>query len=221
MTSNIISSVWRQLPRCVKPEWFSLPPALAILWSTETAQANVRLEITGTPFYARIAQGEIYTDGVWAAIAFYYDPACVPDTFSLLDFFYDVAPECDSFVAGFAIFGDAGPIQSRLNLNSLTPMTIWFVHLDELLGAISKDDDRDGFDELTKVTIASLPTLKVGYATFYSETLHPYGAAQQTMISIVASGYFDREDGSRGAFTYQATGTKENNRLNHVKIEFK
>ena len=56
-----------------------------------------------------------------------------------------------------------------------------------------------------------------GEATFYTETLHPSGAAQETMICIVASGFL--ADGRK--FTFQATGTKEENRLNHVKIEFK
>ena len=56
-----------------------------------------------------------------------------------------------------------------------------------------------------------------GTAKSYTETLHPFGVAQQTMISIVASGFLN--DGRK--FTYQATGTKEENRLNHVKIEFK
>ncbi len=215
MKSNLTTSVWTQLARGVKPEWFSLLPALAILWSTATVQANVRVESDGGPFYARIAAGEIYTDGVCAAIAFYRDPQCVPPDFNLLGFFDLAALDCHSFVAGFAIVGDTGPIQSRLQNTEEVP--IWFVSLEELNSAII---EIDGVPTLTISTLAALPSRKVGTATFYSETLHPNGMAQQTMISIVASGDFVREDGSSGKFTYQATGTKEENRLNHVKIEF-
>lgn len=63
---------------------------------------------------------------------------------------------------------------------------------------------------------------RVSYATFYTETLHPLGGGPQTMISIVASGYLIKKDGSQGGkFSFQATGTKEENRLNHAEIEFK
>jgi len=182
---------------------------VAALGSAGIALANVRVEITSTPYYARIAQNEIYHDGVWAAIAFYHDPACVPSGFNLLEFFDPAAVDCESFLAGFCILGDAwAPIQAVLN--NTAPLPIWFVPWTELQAAI--DDGVLTIDEL-----AGLPSLAIGYATSFKETLHPFESAEQTMISIVASGLL--EDG-RG-FVYQATGTKENNRLNHVKIEFK
>lgn len=208
----MISPVWRQLARCMKPAWFSLLTAQAILWSTETAQANVRLEATGGPFYARIEPGLIHTDGEWAAIAFYRSPACVPEDFNLLDFFNPAALGCPSFVAGFEIWkngpwaGDAAPIQSRLD--NTAPMPIWFVSWTELQTAIA--DDILTIEELT-----AMPTLLVGAATSFTETLHPSEGAQQTKTTIVASGFLE---GGR-KFTYQATETK--NTLRHVKIEFK
>jgi hypothetical protein len=214
MKDKIINQVRIQLARYLKPAGFSLLTAQAILWSAETAQANVRLESTGGPFYARIGQGEIYHDGEWAAIAFYRDPDCVPVDFNLLDFVNLAALDCDAYVAGFEIWkngpwaGDSAPIQSRLNNTGAMP--IWFVSWTDLQAAIA-----DGV--LTIGELAALPSRVIGTATLYCETLHPSGMAQQTMITIVASGFL--ADGRK--FTYQATGTKEENRLNHVKIEFK
>jgi len=201
------------LVRLVSPAWLSVLTALAILWSGEMAQANVRLESSGPPFYARIGLGEIYHDGEWATIAFYRNP--VRPGFNLLEFFdTEFDPDCESYVAGFEIWkngpwaGDLAPIQSRLN--NTGPMPIWFVAWDELQSVIA-----DGV--LTIDELAGLDSLLIGTATFYTETLHPLGGGPQTKTTIVASGVL--ADGR--TFSYQATGTKEENRLNHVKIEFK
>lgn len=205
------------LQSCMEPAWIGLLTALAIQWSADTARANVRLEGSGPPAYARIESGLIHNDGEWAAIAFYRSPDCVPDDFNLLDFFNPAALECPSFVAGFEIWkngpwaGDEAPIQSRLN--NTGPMPILFVSWTELQTAIA-----DGV--LTVAELKGLSSLLIGAATFYSETLHPSNGpgggqgAQQTMTSIAASGFL--EDGRK--FTYQATETK--NTLRHVQIEF-
>lgn len=212
MKNNMVSPVWSQLVRCMKPACFSLLMVQAILWSTETAQANVRLEATGGPFYARLESYLIHNDGEWAAIAFYRSPACVPIDFNLLAFFDPAALDCPSFVAGFEIWkngpsaGDQSPIQSELKATS--PMPIWFVSWTELQAAIADD-------VLTIEELAALPSLLVGTATSFTETLHPSQAAQQTKTTIVASGFL--EDGRN--FTYQATETHDT--LRHVKIEFK
>ncbi len=185
---------------------FSL--ALALVSS---AQADLRLEATGGPFYARFERGLIHTDGQWAAIAFYRLPDCVPARFNLLDFFDPAALACPSFVAGFEVWrngpgtGDQAPIQSRLQNVALMP--IWFVSWAELQAAIA--DDVVTLDEL-----AALPSLRRGEAMFYTETLHPMQGAQQTKTTVVASGLL--EDGR--SFTYQITETRGT--LQHIKIEF-
>src|SRR5262245_34239015 len=200
-----------QLRRGLKAAWLSLLAALAIQWSAETAQANVLLPSTGGPFYARIERGLIHTDGEWAAVAFYRSPACVPADLNLLDLFDFDAFGCDSFVAGFEIWkngpwaGDQAPIHSRLN--NIGPMPVWFVSWSELQTVITDDD-------LTIGELAALPSLLIGTATSFNETLHPFEAAQQTMISIAATG--NLEDGR--TFRYQATETK--NRIRHVTIVF-
>ena len=214
MKDKIFNQVRIQLVRWVSLAWLRLLVTLAVLWSAGMAPANVRLESYGPPYYARIAAGEIYHDGVWAAIAFYRPPACVPDKFDLLGFIDFAAMDCDSFVAGFEIWkngplsDDLAPLQS--NLHNTAPMPIWFVAWDVLQSAIA-----DGV--LTIGELGKLPSLRIGQATSFKETLHPLGGGPQTMISIVASGFLE----GGGKFSFQATGTKENNRLNHVKIEFK
>lgn len=199
-------------PCCgLKPVWLSLLTALALQWSEGTARANVRLESAGGPFYARVERGLIHTDGEWAAIAFYRPPACVPADFNLLDFFNPAAFGCDSFVAGFEIWkhgpwaGDEGPIHTRLS--NTGPMPIWFVSWSELQAAMADD-------VLTIGELAGLPSLLIGAATSFSETLHPFGAAKQTMTLIVASGTL--ADGRK--FAYQATET--HNTIRHVRIAF-
>ena len=198
--------------------WFAL-----LLAAIASAQAGERVANTSAdlPFYARIGQGEIYQDGEWAAIAFYRPPVCIRTDFNLLEFL-DI-PEafgCSStepFVVGFAVLKNGVPIQSRLQLNpnlkrlpQADQMPIWFVSWAELQAAMTDD-------VLTIEELATMPSLLIGTATSYTETLHPLGFAQQTMITIVASGLL--EDGRK--FSFQATGTKEENRLNHVKIDFK
>jgi hypothetical protein len=216
MKDKISNQVRIQLVRWVNPAWLRLLVTLAVLWSSGIVQANIRLEVTGGPFYARIAGGEypeIYHNGEWAAIAFYRDPECVQTDFNLLEFINPAALDCDSFVAGFEIWkngpgtDDQAPIQSRLQ--NTEDMPIWFVSWTELQTAIA-----DGV--LTIGELKDLPHL-IGTATFYTETLHPLGGGPQTKITIVASGVL--EDGRK--FNFQATGTKEQNRLNHVMIEFK
>ena len=180
-------------------------------------QAAERIPQTSNdlPFYARFERGLIHTDGEWAAIAFYRPPACVRSDFNMLDFFdVPAAFGCNAtpepYLTGFGIFKDgpfAPPIQSRLKLTPGQTMPVWFVLWSELDAAIADDS-------LTIGELAALPSLLEGEATFYSETLHPLGAAEQTMINIVAFG--DLED--ERTFTYLATEAPSG--LRHVEIEF-
>jgi hypothetical protein len=223
MKDKITNQVRIQLVRWISPAWLKLLVTLAVLAPAGMAQTAERVAQNSAdfPFYARIARGEIYHDGDWAAIAFYRPPQCIRTDFNLLDFL-DI-PEvfgcnaAEPYVIGFAVLKNDVPIQSRLQLNPnlqrLTPedqMPIWFVSWTELQTAMEDDN-------LTIEELVNMDSLLIGTAKSYTETLHPFGFAQQTMISIVASGFL--EDGRK--FSYQATGTKEDNRLNHVKIEFK
>lgn len=173
----------------------------------------------GVPAYARIERldtGEalVHTDGKWAAITFYRDPEGVPIDFNLLDFFdAPRAFEDPLTTEGFEIWrvapweegADASPLQ--VVSYGLGAVPIWFVRLDELRGAIDDDD-------LTMGELEALPSLIIGSAVYFKETLHPYQGAQQTKTQIVARGTLE----GGGSFFFQAEET--HNQIKHVKIEF-
>jgi hypothetical protein len=216
MKNKITNTIHTQFTDKVARTWKPLLMSLIVLGSAGICQASVREEVTGVPFYARGADtpAEAYTDGETAVITFYRDPTCIPADFNLMDFYYDeIAPDCASCVAGFDIW-DGGPGPRQLRLKNTGPMAIWFVNWTELLAA-----QADG--KLTIGELASLDSLLKGTATFYTETLHPYGVANRTLITVVASGSL--EDGR--SFTYQITGNQtghdEYPEGRHIKIEFK
>jgi hypothetical protein len=189
--------------------------------SVVALHANVLLRFSpdeggGVPAYARIELGLVHHTADWAAIAFYRDPGCVPPDFNLLDFFdAPRAFECTLTVEGFEIWrngpwaGDAGPIQTVSA--GLGAVPVWFVRWDELEEAI--DDDSLTIDEL-----AALPSLRIGSAASFRETLHPYGNANQTKTQIVAEGTWNDESNG-GMFFFQVEET--HNQLKHVMIEFR
>jgi hypothetical protein len=166
---------------------------ILLLITTQTALANVKFDNGGeVPYYARISQGEYFGDGEWVAIVFYRPPSCVPDDFNLLDFF-DFANVwgCQPTTTdGFEIWKngpstDLAPIQQELHGKGAVP--VWFVSMEELQEAI--EDDVLTIDEL-----AALPSLKIGSASFYHETLHPWGGSVKNHLVFNAHGSF--ADGS-------------------------
>ncbi len=188
--------------------------ALAMAGVVQGAERNSQTS-NDVPFYARLERGLIHTDGEWAAIAFYRPPSCVRVDFNLLDFFdAPAAFGCNAtpepYLVGFGIYRGGPfdpPIQSRLQLVRGQTMPVWFVKWSDLEDAIADNN-------LTIGELEGLGSLLKGEAAFYTETLHPSQAAQQTMTDIVAFGYLD--DG--GTFIYQATET--HGTLRHVKIDF-
>jgi len=149
-------------------------------------------EDPGPPFYARIELGLVIQDGTTAAIPFYRDPAGVPADFNLLNLF-DVprAFSCALTVAGFDLWKngpppvDMAPIQSETR--GLGAVPVWFVDWTELRAVMSDH-------QLTITELSALPSLQVGFASFYQETLHPAGGAQVDTKDIVARGAL--EDGT-------------------------
>ena len=204
MKSNIANKVRIPLARCVNPAWLSLLVALATLGTAGMAQAAVRVEGDAGPFYARIQAGFVPTDGEWAAIVFYRDPACVPTGFNLLQFWDPGAFGCHSYVAAFGIIGNA-PSPIFTQLRGVEPVPVWFVSWLELEVAMT-----DGL--LTIGELETLPSLLVGYAAFYNEVQHP--GVKQCHSSVEALGCL--EDGR--LFQYQMV--EWNNRLHQIRIHF-
>jgi hypothetical protein len=188
----------------------------ALMVTTPRVDGQVRLLVPeqslSGPFYARIERGLVLQTDEWVAIAFYRDPACVPASFNLLNFFdFANIPAvffCPLTVHGFEVWrdpaSDAGPRQSKLRGNGAVP--VWFVSVEDYQAALPG---------LTITELLSMPSLMQGVATDYEETLHPLGIAQQSMLQIVATG--DLPDG----FTFQFVAVEAAGELRHVRIEIR
>jgi hypothetical protein len=156
-------------------------------------------ESAGGPFYARLERGYVHMTDQWVAVAFYREPSCVRPDFNLLRFFdFENIPAifgCQLTVHGLEIWkngvaSDQGPMQSKLFGNGAVP--VWFVSVSDFNAALPG---------ITMRELALMPSLRKGSATFFEETLHPAGAARQTMLHISSYGWL--EDGAY--FQYQAT----------------
>jgi hypothetical protein len=162
--------------------------ALGVSLLAAIGLANVRLEfpgaVPGPPAYAEISDTPPWGLAInhtdeWAAITLYRLPSCVPPTFNLMDF-ADVpaAFGCQLTVQGFEVWtapppDGQGPIQVRIW--GLGAVPIYFVRWPELEAAIK---DR----VLTIVELQALPSLLIGYATFYTSDAHPAMTARPPPI---------------------------------------
>jgi hypothetical protein len=157
----------------------------AMAVAPQGALANVRYTGGGdVPFYARIERGITYTDGEWVTVVFYRPPGCIPCNFNLLDFFdFANAWSClPPTTDGFSVWGDGtAPVQQ--DLHGLGAVPVWFVSLVDYQLAVADD-------VLTIGELASLPSLKIGSASFYQETLHPLGGALRDHLEYNAHGTF-------------------------------
>ena len=191
---------------------------LVLLFTTGSAialDAQVRIDNPQPPFYARLSQDpsiglnqEVAHDDEWAAIPFYRDPACIPADFNLLQML-DLTPDpvyglrpfgCALAVEGFELWKngpgtDPAPIHSRLR--AIDAVEIWFVSWTAL-----SVEMQDG--QLTIGELSSMPSLRRGTATLFSETLHPLGPSKAHNAAIEALGY--TADGARFLFHLAATG---------------
>ena len=168
---------------------------LAIGPTASPAGSNERQDVEGQlPFYARLGAistpEEIYEDGGWVAIAFYRPPSCVPDGFNLLTFFDFNAFACGPPTTdGFEIRRNGqpltvAPLQAKYEGRGAVP--VWFVSTADFAAARA-----DGV--VTIVELEAMDSLLIGSATFFTQTLHPHGAANQPMNVWVARG--ELEDG--------------------------
>jgi hypothetical protein len=172
------------------------------------AQANIRFDNGGqVPYYARIANGELYADGDWVAIVFYRLPECIPADFNLLDFF-DFANVwgCAPTTSGFEIWKngpgiDLAPLQQELFGIGAVP--VWFIDTKELMTVFG-----DGV--LMIGELESLTSLKIGSASFYHETLHPWGGSVRNHMVFNAHG--ELADGT--SFKVHAEHTETNFNVN-------
>lgn len=193
--------------------WGQLLCAIAVLSlvlaTAPVVFANTRYDDGDVPFYARIERGEILHTEEWAFVVFYRPPECVRADFNLLNFFdIPAAFACQPPTTdGFVIIADSAdtPLQSKLH--GLGAVPVWFVRWPELSAAIADD-------VLTITELGGLPSLMTGSASFYTETLHPYGGAQVSKLTLVGAGTL--EDGR--SFRIQAN--MQERTVTVVHIEF-
>jgi hypothetical protein len=183
---------------------------------TAVVRADVRLVVPeqspSGPYYARLERGVIRSAGGRIAIAFYRDPSCVPPNFNLLNFFdFSNVPaifNCPLTVHGFEVWKngpqlDLAPVQSKLRGNGAVP--VWFVSVQDFEAALPG---------ITKAELLAMPSLVQGSASFFEETLHPSGGAEQPMLSLVAHGLVP--DGR--SFIFQMTEAA--GLIRQIRIEF-
>jgi hypothetical protein len=129
----------------------------------------------GGPFYSELAPDFVFHTDQEAAILFWRQPDCVPGDFNLLDFL-DLTPAfpggpprpflCTLTVHGVDTWHDPAtdpfPFQEQVQGSGAVP--VWFVSWPELEAAID-----DGV--LTIAELSSLPSLRIGHASFYRESI--------------------------------------------------
>jgi hypothetical protein len=167
---------------------------VAILALATTALTNELFKIPDDitpPFYlsgggpALLEDGTPWAmqDGTWAAIPFYRDPtnllATDPD-FDLLSDFDPNVFDAPLHIKGWVEATD-DLLPYRWQARGTGALPIAFVKWDELQAAMA-----DG--ALTIGELASLPSLRVGTATFYQEENHIYGVHPVSHLAVEARG---------------------------------
>jgi hypothetical protein len=154
-------------------------PPKASASSSSGSGAPVRLafpgESPGPPFYSELESEFLFHTDHDAAVVFWRQPGCIPDDFNLLDFL-DLTPAfpngpprpllCMLTVEGVETWHDptTDPFPYQVQVRGSGAVPIWFVAWPELQAAID-----DG--TLTIAELAGLPSLRIGYASFYQESV--------------------------------------------------
>ena len=147
-----------------------LAVTFAALTLGTAAQAQIRLDVPEDRqprFYADFGQGFLPHTEEWAVVIFYRTPACVPADFNLLDFF-DAPPRpfsCAMHIEGFLLWRSLDdPYAAEILLHGTGAVPVWFVRWPELQAAIADD-------VLTIGELAALPSLLIGSASFFLESI--------------------------------------------------
>ncbi len=210
--------------KILQKAFVSLTAGFAALLATTTtltvAEAQTHLtyipEDNDLPFYANISRDFLPHTEDWAVVIFYRTPACVPADFNLLDFF-DPPPR--PFSCALQIEGHQNwrslddPVPAEILLRGTGAVPVWFVRWPELQAAVADD-------ELTVGELAGLPSLLIGSASLYLESIRNSIVEQRGGNSVVvASGTLT--DGR----SFQVEFTEEFREGEHlfpqIRIEFR
>ena len=129
----------------------------------------------GPPFYSELASDFVFHTEEEAAVVFWRSTACIPDDFNLL-LALDLTPAfpngpprpflCPLTLEGVATWHDPAtePFPYLVKVRGSGAVPIWFVAWPELQAAMS--------DSILTITdLAGLPSLRIGYASFYQESV--------------------------------------------------
>ncbi len=158
---------------------------VAVALLAAPASAQVVTAPTETPFYARDVDGPR-----WTPVVFYRPPACVPESFNLVQFFdvpgaFGCGPMTMHQVAVWTSGPGIDPAPLRADSWGWGAVPIWFVR--------TRDFRKANADGVT--AMAELRALKplLGTAHWYREILQPVETAEINLLKVRARGTL--EDG--------------------------
>jgi len=202
-----------------------LAAVLTAVTLSTVAQAQIRQDVPQDrqpPIYADFGLGFLPHTEDWAVVAFYRSPACVPADFNLLDFF-DFTPAfpggpprpffCDLHIEGFVLWRSLDdPFPAQIFLHGTGAAPVWFVRWSELQSAIADD-------QLTIGELAALPSLLIGSASFFLESIRNSVPEQRGgNEALVASGTL--ADGRSFQVEITEKFREGEHLFPHVRIEF-
>jgi hypothetical protein len=137
----------------------------------------------GGPFVLDDGTPWAMQDGTWAAIPFYRSPDAILASDPDFDLLHDFDPnvfDAPLYIKGWVEFTDDMQVR-RWQSRGTGALPIAFVRWDELQAVMA-----DG--RLTIGELATLPSLRMGTATFYQEENHSYGVAEVSHLAVEARG---------------------------------
>jgi hypothetical protein len=190
----------------------------ALTWGT-AIHAQIHQDVPedrSPPVYADFGLGFLPHTEEWAVVFFYRTPACVPADFNLLDFF-DTPPRpfsCELHIQGRLNWHSLDdPFPAEIFLFGTGALPTWFVRWPELQAAVA-----DG--ELTIGQLAALPSLLIGSASFFLESIRNSVPEQRGgNEAIVASG--NLTDGRSFQVELTEKFREREHLFPHVRIEFR
>jgi hypothetical protein len=177
-----------------RPEESAATPPAAAEASPKGAPIRLRFPGPGDPpLYSELAPDFLFHNDRDAAVVFWREPECVPDDFNLLEVldltaaFPGGPPRsllCPLTVEGVDVWHDPAtdPFPFQLEVRGSGAVPIWFFSWSELEAAAA-----DG--QVTITELESLPSLRIGHADFYQESIRNSNQGQRhASSSTVARG---------------------------------
>jgi hypothetical protein len=179
---------WKEIAMQVGRCSIGITVAVVVLASAAPASAQIHQRIPEDivpPFYSFLAEGFTPHTQEWAVVVFYRPPECVPTDFNLLDFL-DLSSRpfsCALHIEGRLNWRSLDdPYPAEIFLRGTGTVPVWFVRWPELEAAVA-----DG--ELTIGELAALPSLLIGTASFFNESIRNSIVEQRGgNEAVVASG---------------------------------